>query len=157
MRTITRRPTALLLAAVLLVLAATQVAVATVAQRQADHGDRPRLPLIIGHRGASGYRPEHTLASYQLAIEMGADYIQPDLVSTKDHVLVARHENNIAETTDVAAHPEFAARRTTKTVDGVAVDGWFTEDFTLAELRTLRARERLPLLRPANTAFDGLY
>jgi glycerophosphoryl diester phosphodiesterase len=157
MRTITRRPTALLLAAVLLVLAATQVAVATVAQRQADHGDRPRLPLIIGHRGASGYRPEHTLASYQLAIEMGADYIQPDLVSTKDHVLVARHENNIAETTDVAAHPEFAARRTTKTVDGVAIDGWFTEDFTLAELRTLRARERLPLLRPANTAFDGLY
>jgi glycerophosphoryl diester phosphodiesterase len=157
MRTITRRPTALLLAAVLLVLAATQVAVATVAQRQADHGNRARLPLIIGHRGASGYRPEHTLASYRLAIEMGADYIEPDLVSTKDHVLVARHENNIAETTDVASHPEFADRQTTKTIDGAAVTGWFTEDFTLAELRTLRARERLSELRPLNTAFDGLY
>ena len=157
MRTITRRPTALLLAAVLLVLAATQVAVATVAQRQAGHGDRDRLPLIIGHRGASGYRPEHTLASYRLAIEMGADYIEPDLVSTKDHVLVARHENDITGTTDVASHPEFADRETTKTIDGVAHTGWFTEDFTLAELRTLRAKERLPLLRPANTAFDGLY
>jgi glycerophosphoryl diester phosphodiesterase len=157
MRTLTRRPTALLLAAVLLVLAATQVAVATVAQRQAGHGDRDRLPLIIGHRGASGYRPEHTLASYRLAIEMGADYIEPDLVSTKDHVLVARHENDITGTTDVASHPEFADRETTKTIDGVAHTGWFTEDFTLAELRTLRAKERLPLLRPANTAFDGLY
>jgi glycerophosphoryl diester phosphodiesterase len=157
MRTITRRPTALLLAAALLVLAATQVAVATVAQRQADRGDRERQPLIIGHRGASGYRPEHTLASYRLAIEMGADYIEPDLVSTKDHVLVARHENNIRETTDVATHPEFASRETTKTVDGVAVTGWFTEDFTLAELRTLRAKERLSDLRPLNTAFDGLY
>ena len=157
MRTLTRRPTALLLAAVLLVLAATQVAVATVAQRQADHGDRQRLPLIIGHRGASGYRPEHTLASYRLAIEMGADYIEPDLVSTKDHVLVARHENEIGGTTDVASHPEFADRQTTKTIDGVAHTGWFTEDFTLAELRTLRAKERLPDLRPDNTAFDGLY
>jgi glycerophosphoryl diester phosphodiesterase len=157
MRTITRRPTALLLAAALLVLAATQVAVATVARRQADRGDRERLPLIIGHRGASGYRPEHTLASYRLAIEMGADYIEPDLVSTKDHVLVARHENDITGTTDVASHPEFADRETTKAIDGVAHTGWFTEDFTLAELRTLRAKERLPLLRPANTAFDGLY
>ena len=88
---------------------------------------------------------------------MGADYIEPDLVSTKDHVLVTRHENNIADTTDVAAHPEFASRRTTKTIDGTPVTGWFTEDFTLAELRTLRAKERLPGLRPANTAFDGLY
>jgi glycerophosphoryl diester phosphodiesterase len=114
------------------------------------------LPLVIGHRGASGYRPEHTLGSYRLAIELGADYIEPDLVATSDHVLVARHENNIAETTDVASHPEFADRHTTKTIDGVAVTGWFTEDFTLAELRTLRATERLPLLRPANTAFDGL-
>ena len=116
-----------------------------------------KLPIVIGHRGASGYRPEHTLASYQLAIEMGADYIEPDLVSTKDHVLVARHENDITETTDVADHPEFADRKTTKTIDGVAHTGWFTEDFTLAELRTLRAKERLPDLRPANTAFDGLY
>ena len=116
-----------------------------------------KLPIVIGHRGASGYRPEHTLASYQLAIEMGADYIEPDLVSTKDHVLVARHENDITETTDVADHPEFADRKTTKTIDGVDHTGWFTEDFTLAELRTLRAKERLPDLRPANTAFDGLY
>jgi len=157
MRTLVRRPTALLLAAALLVLAVTQIAVATVAQRQVDRGDRPRLPLVIGHRGASGYRPEHTLASYQLAIDMGADYIEPDLVSTSDHVLVARHENNIAETTDVADHPEFAGRMTTKTIDGNPMTGWFTEDFTLAELRTLRAKERLPMLRPANTAFDGLY
>jgi len=157
MRTIIRRPTALLLAAGLLMLAVTQVAVATVAERQVDRGDRPRLPLVIGHRGASGYRPEHTLASYRLAIDMGADYIEPDLVSTSDHVLVARHENEIGGTTDVADHPEFAGRRTTKTIDGNPVTGWFTEDFTLAELRTLRAKERLPLLRPANTAFDGLY
>jgi glycerophosphoryl diester phosphodiesterase len=116
-----------------------------------------RPPIVIGHRGASGYRPEHTLAAYTLAIEMGADYIEPDLVSTKDHVLVARHENEISGTTDVAGHPEFAARRTTKTIDGNPVTGWFTEDFTLAELRTLRAKERLPEIRPLNTAFDGLY
>jgi glycerophosphoryl diester phosphodiesterase len=115
------------------------------------------MPLIIGHRGASGYRPEHTLASYRLAIEMGADFIEPDLVSTKDHVLVARHENEISTTTDVRDHPEFADRETTKTIDGVPVTGWFTEDFTLAELRTLRARERIPGQRPDNTAFDGLY
>src|SRR5919109_4396838 len=114
-------------------------------------------PIVIGHRGASGYRPEHTLAAYRLAAEMGADYIEPDLVATKDGVLVARHENEIGGTTDVANHPEFAGRRTTKTIDGVEVTGWFTEDFTLAELRTLRARERLPDLRPDNTAFDGLY
>jgi glycerophosphoryl diester phosphodiesterase len=159
MRQISRRPTALLLAAALLVLALSQVAGASRGQEQVDKGGKPerRLPLVIGHRGASGYRPEHTLASYRLAIEMGADYIEPDLVSTKDHVLVARHENNIADTTDVAAHPEFASRRTTKTIDGNPMTGWFTEDFTLAELRTLRAKERLPDLRPANTAFDGLY
>ena len=112
---------------------------------------------MIGHRGASAYRPEHTLASYQLAIDMGADYIEPDLVSTKDRVLVARHENEISTTTDVAQHPEFATRRKTRTIDGLAVTGWFTEDFTLAELKTLRAIERLPALRPANTAHDGLY
>jgi glycerophosphoryl diester phosphodiesterase len=156
---ISRRPTALLLAAALLVLALSQVAGASRGQERVDKGGKPerRLPLVIGHRGASGYRPEHTLASYRLAIEMGADYIEPDLVSTKDHVLVTRHENNIADTTDVAAHPEFASRRTTKTIDGNPMTGWFTEDFTLAELRTLRAKERLPDLRPANTAFDGLY
>jgi glycerophosphoryl diester phosphodiesterase len=114
------------------------------------------MVLVIGHRGASGYRPEHTLASYRLAIAMGADFVEPDLVATKDHVLVARHENEISGTTDVRDHPEFADRETTKTIDGVAVTGWFTEDFTLAELRTLRACERIPGLRPGNTAFDGL-
>ena len=115
------------------------------------------VPLVIGHRGASGYRPEHTLASYRLAVRMGADYIEPDLVSTKDGVLVARHENEIGGTTDVAAHPEFAARRTTKTIDGRPVTGWFTEDFLLAELKTLRAKERLPQVRPDNTRYDGRF
>jgi glycerophosphoryl diester phosphodiesterase len=113
--------------------------------------------LIIAHRGASGYRPEHTLESYRLAIRLGADYIEPDLVSTRDGVLVARHENEISGTTDVAAHPEFAARRTRKVIGGVAVTGWFTDDFTLAELRTLRATERLPGVRPQNTTFDGRF
>jgi glycerophosphoryl diester phosphodiesterase len=117
----------------------------------------PTGPIIIGHRGASGYRPEHTLGSYKLAIEMGSDYIEPDLVSTKDGVLVARHEPDITGTTDVASHPEFANRKTTKTIDGEKITGWFTDDFTLAELKTLRAVERLPDLRPANTAFDGLF
>ena len=115
------------------------------------------LPIVIGHRGASAYRPEHTLASYTLAIEMGADYIEPDLVSTKDHVLVVRHENDITGTTDVASHKEFADRRTTKVIDGQTITGWFTEDFTLAELKTLRAVERLPDVRPANTAFNGRF
>jgi glycerophosphoryl diester phosphodiesterase len=114
-------------------------------------------PLVIGHRGASGYRPEHTLASYELAARMGADFIEPDLVSTKDHVLVARHENEISGTTDVAAHPEFASRRVTKVVEGVATTGWFTEDFTLAELKTLRAKERLPDVRQENTLYDGRF
>jgi glycerophosphoryl diester phosphodiesterase len=114
-------------------------------------------PLVIAHRGASGYRPEHTLAAYALGARMGADYIEPDLVSTKDGVLVARHENEISGTTDVADHPEFTDRRTTKTIDGVAFTGWFTEDFTLAELKTLRAKERIPDLRPRNTLYDGRY
>ena len=113
--------------------------------------------LVIGHRGASALRPEHTLASYELAIELGADVIEPDLVATSDGVLVARHENEISGTTDVAAHPEFAARRTTKSIDGANVTGWFTEDFTLAELKTLRAKERIPANRPANTAYDGRF
>lgn len=112
-------------------------------------------PLIIAHRGASGERPEHTRAAYELAIEQGADVIEPDLVMSRDGVLIVRHENEIGGTTDVAARPEFADRRTTKTIDGESLTGWFTEDFTLAELKTLRARERLPELRPANTAFDG--
>ena len=112
-------------------------------------------PLIIAHRGASGERPEHTRAAYERAIAQGADFIEPDLVISRDGVLIVRHENEIGETTDVATRPEFADRRTMKTVDGRPVRGWFAEDFTLAELRTLRARERLPQLRPANTAFDG--
>lgn len=115
----------------------------------------PSLPIVIAHRGASADRPEHTLASYAIAIEQGADFIEPDLVSTKDHQLVARHENEISGTTDIGGHPEFAARKTTKMIDGQSITGWFTEDFTLAELKTLRARERLPQLRIANTTFDG--
>ena len=113
--------------------------------------------IVIAHRGASGERPEHTLESYRRAILQGADYIEPDLVMTHDGVLVARHENEIGGTTDVARRPEFASRRRTQSVDGETVTGWFVEDFTLAELKTLRARERLPELRPANTAFDGLF
>ena len=114
-------------------------------------------PIIIGHRGASGYVPEHTLTSYFIAIQDGADYVEPDLVMTKDGVLVARHENEIGGTTNVAEHPEFASRRTTKVIDGTSVTGWFTEDFTLAELKTLRARERIPEIRPGNTRFDGQF
>ena len=110
-------------------------------------------PFVIGHRGASGERPEHTLAAYALALDQGADFIEPDIVPTKDGQLVARHENEISGTTNVADHPEFAGRRTTKTIEGKEVSGWFTEDFTLAELKTLRARERLPHLRPANAAY----
>jgi len=132
----------------------------------AAHRDRPHgashhpgahRVLIIGHRGSAGYRPEHTLAAYELGARMGADYIEPDLVTTKDHVLVARHEPNITDTTDVASHPEFAGRKTTKTIDGVTQTGWFTDDFTLAELKTLRAKERLPDVRQRNTLYDGRY
>jgi len=112
---------------------------------------------VIGHRGASGYRPEHTLAGYELAARMGADYIEPDLVSTKDGVLVARHENDITGTTDVAERPEFADRRATKEIDGTESTGWFTEDFTLAELKTLRAKERIPHIRQRNTMYDGRF
>ncbi|MGV9770679.1 glycerophosphodiester phosphodiesterase [Streptosporangium sp. NPDC003464] len=121
----------------------------------ARHGRGARTPIVVAHRGASAFRPEHTLLSYEVAIQMGADYIEPDLVSTKDHVLVSRHENELSATTDVADHFEFAARRTTKTINGGQVTGWFTEDFTLAELRTLRARERFPKRRPGNAAYDG--
>ncbi len=117
----------------------------------------PERPLIIAHRGASGERPEHTLAAYELAIDQGADYIEPDLVVTKDLQLVARHENELSGTTDVAQRPEFEDRRRTKDVEGQRVAGWFSEDFTLAELRTLRARERVPGSRPASARYDGLY
>ncbi|MGC0421390.1 glycerophosphoryl diester phosphodiesterase [Embleya sp. AB8] len=142
------------------VLLATVIAVPAAAAQDdtsAASGRPSTHPIVIGHRGASGYRPEHTLESYRLAIRLGADYIEPDLVSTKDGVLVARHENDISGTTDVAAHPEFAARKTTKTIDGTPVTGWFTEDLTLAELKTLRAKERLPQVRPTNTTFDGKF
>ncbi len=114
-------------------------------------------PVVIGHRGAAGYRPEHTLASYRLAIEMGADYVEPDLVPTRDGVLVARHESELSRTTDIATRPELAARRTTRTIDGRAVTGWFTQDLTIAELKRLRAREPMPLVRPANTWYDGHF
>lgn len=113
------------------------------------------VPIVIAHRGASGYRPEHTLAAYELAIEQGADFIEPDLVPTADGVLIARHENELSGSTDVASRPEFAGRRTTKRIDGVEVSGWFSEDFTLAEIRTLRAREPLPDLRPRSAESDG--
>jgi glycerophosphoryl diester phosphodiesterase len=113
--------------------------------------------LIIAHRGASAERPEHTLAAYERAIDQGADYIEPDLVATRDLVLVSRHENELSGTTDVATREEFEDRRRDKTIDGQRVAGWFAEDFTLAELRTLRAKERIPSLRPANARFDGLY
>ena len=114
-----------------------------------------RSPLVIAHRGASGERPEHTRAAYERAVEQGANVIEPDLVMSSDGAFVVRHENEIGGTTDVASRPAFAARRTTKVIDGAAVTGWFTEDFTLAELKTLRARERLPHLRPGNVAHDG--
>lgn len=114
-------------------------------------------PLVIAHRGASGYVPEHTLAAYAMAILQGADFIEPDLVITKDGHLVARHDNVLDLTTDVSSRPEFAGRKTTKTVDGVTVTGWFSEDFTLNEIKTLRAIERIPGIRPANARFDGQF
>lgn len=115
------------------------------------------VPLIIAHRGASDERPEHTLAAYELAIEQGADYIEPDLVVTKDLVLVSRHENELSDTTDVASREEFDHLRRDKMIDGQRVAGWFAEDFTLAQLRTLRAKERVPSARPANARYNGLY
>ncbi len=142
----------LALAATLLPLSMTGPAAAK------DRETAKAKPTIYGHRGASGYRPEHTLASYRLAARMGADYVEPDLVPTKDGVLVARHESAIGGTTDVSAHPEFLARRTTKIIDGATfANEWFTEDFTLAELKTLRAKERLPDVRQRNTIYNGRY
>jgi glycerophosphoryl diester phosphodiesterase len=146
--------------ALLVPVTVTHAATATPSPADVSAVDRhahAATPLVIGHRGASGYRPEHTLASYELAARMGADFVEPDLVSTKDGVLVARHENEISGTTDVAVREEFTDRRTTKTIDGRQVTGWFTEDFTLAELMTLRAIERLPEIRQENTLYDGLY
>lgn len=140
-----------LVAAGLLAAGLASAALIAVAARAAPAG----RPIVIAHRGASGERPEHTLEAYRLAIEQGADFVEPDLVATKDGVLVCRHENEISGTTDVAARPEFAGRRTTKTIDGVATTGFFSEDFTLAEIRTLHARERLPQLR--GTSYDGRF
>ena len=114
-------------------------------------------PVIVGHRGAPGYRPEHTLASYELAFRMGVNFVDVDLVPTKDGVLVARHEPEISGTTDVASHPEFASRKKTQVIDGVTTTGWFTQDFTLAELKTLRAVERIPDNRPHNKLYNGRY
>ncbi|MFF8503475.1 glycerophosphodiester phosphodiesterase [Streptomyces anulatus] len=153
----------LLGAAVLGTAALGLPATAQAAERGRGHGggdgslrDLP-VPTVVGHRGASGYRPEHTLGSYQLALDMGAHIVEQDLVPTKDGHLVCRHENDITATTDVADHPEFAGRRTTKSIDGVSLTGWFTEDFTLAELKTLRAKERIPGNRPHNTLYDGRW
>jgi glycerophosphoryl diester phosphodiesterase len=120
-------------------------------------GAGAKTPLVFGHRGASALRPEHTLGSYAKAIADGADYIEPDLCSTKDGVLVARHEAYLSETTDVAAHPEFASRKARKTIDGETHEGWFVDDFTLAELKTLRAVERLPQYRPGSAQYNGMF
>ena len=139
----------------LVLTAACTIATAMAHPDQGGRGEE--APIVIGHRGASGYLPEHTIAGYFVAIQQGADFIEPDLVMTKDGILVARHENEIGGTTNVAEHPEFATRRTTKTIDGISITGWFTEDFTLAELKTLRARERIPDVRPANKRFDGQF
>ena len=130
-------------------------AIAPMPPTQATEAPIATKVLVIGHRGASALRPEHTLASYAKAIADGADFIEPDLVMTRDGALVARHENEIGGTTDVARHPEFAGRKTTKRIDGHDITGWFTEDFTLAELKTLRARERLPEFR--DTRYDGQF
>ena len=152
-------------------LAAACIAVDPITAMAADD-PRPvaagAAPLVIAHRGASGYRPEHTLAAYELAIEMGADFIEPDLVLTKDGVFIARHENALAivdektgriteATTNVHVLPRFAGRRATKLIDGKPITGWFSEDFTLAEIKTLRARERIPRERPDNVAYDDEY
>ena len=135
------------------------IALATLLANGDCSAEPTRLParLVIGHRGASALRPEHTLASYALAIELGADVIEPDLVATSDGVLVARHENEISGTTNVADKPEFASRRKTKSIDGSDISGWFTEDFSLAEMKTLRAKERIPANRPSNTVYDGQF
>jgi len=135
---------------------ALTAAVATPALAAGHDHDRVTSE-VFGHRGAAGYRPEHTLASYELAARIGADFIEPDLVATKDGVLVCRHEPEIGGTTDVASRPEFAGRRATKVLDDVPVTGWWTEDFTLAELKTLRAVERLPAVRQENTMYDGRF
>ncbi|KAI5635380.1 glycerophosphoryl diester phosphodiesterase family domain-containing protein [Phthorimaea operculella] len=127
------------------------------AERKLEHSPDMCTPLIIAHRGASGYVPEHTLGSYALAITMGADYVEPDLVMTKDGHLVARHDNELGLTTDVKHRPEFAHRRRTQKIDGKEMTGWFSEDFTLDELKTLKAVERIPDIRPGNARMNGAF
>lgn len=151
-----RRLAALALSGVALVAVVGSGASADQDQVDGSGQHQPKV-TIFGHRGAAGYRPEHTLASYELAARMGADYIEPDLVTTKDGVLVARHEPEIGGTTNVADHPEFANRKTTKNLDGTPTTGWFTEDFTLAELKTLRAKERIPDIRQRNTIYNNKF
>ena len=152
-----------LLARLGFIYAASSIALAPAHADSANHrfmnpgASWPAEPTVVAHRGASALRPEHTLEAYRRAIIDGADIIEPDLVLTKDGVLIARHENEISGTTDVAAHPEFASRKVTKMIDGIPVTGWFTEDFTLAEIKTLRARERIPANRPANTYYNGRF
>ena len=150
---------ALLAASLAAALTASAVPMAAAKDDKDKDRGRPSKaePLVIAHRGASGYRPEHTLAAYALGARLGADYIEPDLVITSDGVLVARHEPEIEDTTDVETRPEFAGRRTTKVIDGVTYEGFFVEDFTLAELKTLRAEERIPALRQRNTIYNGRY
>lgn len=138
--------------------AAAVTAALSLAASPASAGHGPAAePLVIAHRGASGYLPEHTLEAYKLAVALGADVIEPDLVLTADGELLARHEPMLSGTTDVAEHPEFADRKTTKTIDGRAVTDWFADDFTLEELKTLRAEERLPELRPQSAVWDGRF
>ncbi|GAB2470184.1 glycerophosphodiester phosphodiesterase [Jatrophihabitans fulvus] len=126
------------------------------AERPGTHATQFATPTVFGHRGAAGYRPEHTAIGYRLGAQMGADYLEPDLVPTKDGVLVDRHEPEISQTTNVASHPEFADRKRTVTIDGAKTTGWFTFDFTLKELRTLRAVERIPAVRQHNTLYNGI-
>ncbi|WP_309031196.1 glycerophosphodiester phosphodiesterase [Streptomyces alfalfae] len=161
----TNRGRRAVLGAAVLGAGAAAIGLPGVARAEARHGhghggggykSLPK-PTVVAHRGASGYRPEHTLGAYQLALDMGAHVIEQDVVPTKDGHLVCRHENDITATTDVAAHPEFASRKTTKSVDGASLTGWFTEDFTLAELKTLRAKERIPGTRRNNTLYDGRW
>ncbi|WP_410563290.1 glycerophosphodiester phosphodiesterase [Amycolatopsis sp. cmx-4-61] len=158
-----RKRVGILALAGLALLSVTGVAVGSASAAESGSGDAAARgrghdePVIIGHRGAPGYRPEHTLASYELAFRMGVDWVDVDLVPTKDGQLVARHEPEIGGTTDVAKHPEFASRKKTVVLDGVTTTGWFTQDFTLAELKTLRAVERIPQNRPHNTLYNGRY
>lgn len=141
---------------VIALLSAVMVVVCPPAQAATSWTPLP-AKMIVGHRGASAYMPEHTIASYRLALDLGADAIEPDLVMTKDGVLIARHENRLSKSTDVADHPEFADRLVTKTIGGVAVTDWFSEDFTFAEIQTLRAIERFPVMRAESAAYDETF